>query len=100
MKNYCIDIDGTICTNTDGNYDKAEPFVNRINEINTLHKEGNKIILFTARGTGTGINWEDLTKTQLKNWNVSYDDLLFGKPEADVYIDDKANDIFGWFLKN
>tara|TARA_B100001113_G_C20989854_1_gene570020 strand:+ start:293 stop:586 length:294 start_codon:yes stop_codon:yes gene_type:complete len=97
MKNYCIDIDGTICTNTDGNYDKAEPFVNRINEINTLHKEGNKIILFTARGTGTGINWEDLTKTQLKNWNVSYDDLLFGKPEADVYIDDKASDMFGWF---
>jgi len=97
MKNYCIDIDGTICTNTNGNYDKAEPFVDRINEINTLHKEGNKIILFTARGTGTGINWEDLTKTQLKNWNVSYDDLLFGKPEADVYIDDKASDMFGWF---
>tara|TARA_B100000965_G_C19591860_1_gene758316 strand:+ start:2063 stop:2356 length:294 start_codon:yes stop_codon:yes gene_type:complete len=97
MKNYCIDIDGTICTNTDGNYDKAEPFLDRINEINRLHKEGNKIILFTARGTGTGINWEDLTKTQLKNWNVSYDDLFFGKPEADVYIDDKARDMFGWF---
>ena len=92
-----VDIDGTICTNTDGNYDKAEPFLDRINEINRLHKEGNKIILFTARGTGTGINWEDLTKTQLKNWNVSYDDLLFGKPEADVYIDDKASDMFGWF---
>ena len=61
---------------------------------------GNKIILFTARGTTTGVDWEDLTRKQLETWNVSYDDLLFGKPEADVYIDDKANDIFGWFLKN
>ena len=38
--------------------------------------------------------------SKIETWNVSYDDLLFGKPEADVYIDDKANDIFGWFLKN
>ncbi len=65
-----------------------------------VKNEGNKIILFTARGTTTGVDWEDLTRKQLETWNVSYDDLLFGKPEADVYIDDKANDIFGWFLKN
>ena len=56
--------------------------------------------MFTARGTTTGVDWEDLTRKQLETWNVSYDDLLFGKPEADVYIDDKADDIFGWFLKN
>ena len=100
LKTFCFDIDGTICSNTDGEYENAKPYIKRIEEINKLHNEGNKIILFTARGTTTGVDWEDLTRKQLETWNVSYDDLLFGKPEADVYIDDKANDIFGWFLKN
>jgi hypothetical protein len=97
MKKYCFDIDGTICTNTDGNYEDAKPYITRIKQINSLHKEGNKIILFTARGTTTGIDWRLLTEKQLKNWGVSYDELLFGKPEADKYIDDKADDIFNWF---
>ena len=100
MKNYCIDIDGTICTNTDGNYDKAEPFVDRINEINTLHKEGNKIILFTARGTGTGINWRDVTEFQFKKWNVKYHELKLGKPIYDLFIDDKNANSEQFFNEN
>ena len=97
MKKYCFDIDGTICSNTDGNYEDAKPYLARIKQINSLHKEGNKIILFTARRTTTGIDWRPLTEKQLKNWDVSYDELLFGKPEADKFIDDKAEDIFNWF---
>lgn len=97
MKKYCFDIDGTICSNTDGNYEDAKPYLARIKQINSLHEEGNKIILFTARGTTTGIDWRPLTEKQLKNWGVSYDELLFGKPEADKFIDDKAEDIFNWF---
>ena len=97
MKKYCFDIDGTICSNTDGNYEDAKPYLARIKQINSLHEEGNKIILFTVRGTTTGIDWRPLTEKQLKNWDVSYDELLFGKPEADKYIDDKADDIFNWF---
>ena len=27
-----------------------------------------------------------------------YDELLFGKPEADIFIDDKAEDVFNWFI--
>ena len=98
MKKYCIDIDGTICTNTNGNYEKAEPFPDRIEQINQLRKEGNKIILFTARGTSSGIDWEEVTKTQLNKWGLFYDELLFGKPEADIFIDDKAEDVFKWFI--
>ena len=33
MKNYCIDIDGTICSNTDGEYENAKPYIKRIEEI-------------------------------------------------------------------
>ncbi len=100
MKNYCIDIDGTICNNTYGDYKNAKPYFERIEEINKLHKDGNKIILFTARGTSSGIDWEETTKQQLDEWNLSYDELVFGKPEADIFIDDKAHDVFNWFSKN
>jgi len=97
MKTYCIDIDGTICTNTYGDYKNAEPYFERIEEINKLHRDGNKIILFTARGTSSGKDWKETTKRQLVDWGLSYDELLFGKPEADVFIDDKAQDVFSWF---
>ena len=33
--------------------------------INSLKKAGMKIIFFTARGSETGKNWENLTKKQL-----------------------------------
>lgn len=87
---YCIDIDGTICTNTDGKYEEAQPYHNRIRYINTLYKDGNQIILFTARGTTTGIDWREITRLQLISWEVKYHELILGKPFADIYIDDKA----------
>ena len=97
MKNFCFDIDGTICTITDGKYNEAEPYQDRISQLNKLHEEGNKIILFTARGTSTGIDWKDITIAQLDKWGVNYDELLFGIPEADFFVDDKATDLFNWF---
>tara|TARA_X000000368_G_scaffold419078_1_gene422141 strand:- start:10817 stop:11113 length:297 start_codon:yes stop_codon:yes gene_type:complete len=97
MKTYCFDIDGTICTQNSTEYDSASPFLDRIDKINNLYDAGNKIIFYTARGFVTGIDWEIVTKKQLKKWNVKYHELYFGKPAADVYIDDKHKDIFEWF---
>ena len=88
--NYCFDIDGTICTNTNGEYEKAEPFVDRINLVNKLYIEDHKIILFTARGSTTNLDWTELTKQQLKDWGVKYNELIFGKPDADIFVDDKG----------
>lgn len=90
---YCFDLDGTLCTNTDGCYDQAEPFPEVIEEVNRLRALGHHIIVFTARGSGTGIDWTNTTKKQLQQWSVSYDKLMFGKPAADVYVDDKAVNI-------
>ena len=87
---YCFDIDGTICSNTNGHYDQAQPIYERINIINKLYDEGNQIIFFTARGTSTKIDWKELTEKQLKEWNVNFHKLIFGKPEADLFIDDKG----------
>ena len=94
---YVFDIDGVICTNTNGLYRKAEPIPKHIRQINILFDNGNFITLHTARGGTTGYTWTDVTKAQLKKWGVKYHKLVMNKPEGDVYIDDKgmnSNDFF------
>lgn len=93
---YCFDIDGTICTNTDGEYGDAIPFYNTIEKVNNLYEKGNIIYFYTARGATTGFDWRELTYKQLNKWGVKYHDLFFGKPTADIYIDDKCINIKEW----
>ncbi|MFW6007782.1 MAG: cytidylyltransferase domain-containing protein [archaeon] len=98
-KKYVIDIDNTICYNNSSNtldYNKAKPIKENIKKVNHLYNAGNIIWFYTARGTETGIDWEEVTKNQLKEWKVKYHKLLFGKPSADVYVDDKALNIKDW----
>ena len=90
MTIYAFDIDGTICTNTNGEYEKAVPYPERIRAINYLYEQGNTIKIFTARGSTTGIDWNELIKSQLSKWGVNYHKIITGKPEADLFIDDKA----------
>ena len=96
---YCFDIDGTLCTKTYGSYEKAEPFPDRIAVVNSLHSQGHTIKLFTARGSTTGIEWRELTEHQLLKWKVRYHVLIMGKPEADIFIDDKAFNSDQWQWK-
>lgn len=91
---YCFDIDGVICTNTDGKYEEACPLYERIAVINDLFDSGHEILLFTSRGATTGKNWRILTEKQLKMWNVRYHELMTNKPHYDIIVDDKAiNDV-------
>lgn len=97
MSTYCFDIDGTLCITTDADYENSTPIKSRITVVNQLFNEGHKIILFTARGSKTGIDWTNLTTAQLNDWGVKYHVLKLGKPFADLYIDDKGmndNDFF------
>jgi glycerol-3-phosphate cytidylyltransferase len=88
---YCFDIDGVICTtDSSHNYNSAQPVLDVVEDIKRLHKEQHTIILYTARGSSSGINWETLTKEQLSNWGVPHHKLLLGKPSYDLFIDDKA----------
>lgn len=88
--NYYIDLDNTLCNTIDGDYVNATPIKERIEYVNSLKKEGNTITIWTARGSQSGIDYEELTKKQLAQWNVLHDKLLLGKPSYDVYIDDKS----------
>ncbi|MFN4276624.1 MAG: hypothetical protein ACK4FJ_09995 [Ferrovibrio sp.] len=93
---YCFDIDGTLCTNTYGAYEKAEPWPDRIAIVNALYDQGHTIKLFTARGTTTGIDWRAVTEAQMSRWGVRYHQLILGKPEADIFIDDRAFNSETW----
>lgn len=93
-----IDIDDTILTVINRDFVNAIPKENIINKINMLHKLGTRIILFTARGMKSQDNnvvkaelkYRVITEDWLKRNGVKYDELLFGKPNADYYVDDKA----------
>ena len=90
MLTYVVDIDGVICSNTYGKYNKAKPYKKIIKKINKMYYNHNTIVYFTARGSTTGINWTKLTKKQLKEWGCKYHKLIMGKPEGNFYIDDRA----------
>jgi hypothetical protein len=87
---YFVDIDGTICNNTFGDYERAIPVKENIKKINNLFDEGHTIIYWTARGTQTGKSWKELTLLQFKKWGVKFHDLKFQKPHYDLFIDDKS----------
>jgi len=85
-----VDVDGVLCNNTLGKYTKAEPIFENIAKINKLYDEGHIIIIWTARGGTTGINWFAVTLQQLKDWGVKYHELRMGKPPFARLIDDRA----------
>lgn len=90
----CCDIDGIIAAKTTTNsYEQSTAMSANIKVLNKLYESGHNITLFTARGYKTGIDWKQVTEEQLEKWGVKYHELIFGKPDADIYIDDKFFDI-------
>lgn len=93
-----FDLDGTLCTNTEGEYKDAKPLYERIAVVNSHYSAGDHITIMTARGMGRTNNnvdlakelFEELTKKQLFDWGVNYHSLILGKPSADLYVDDKG----------
>ena len=91
---YIVDIDQTICmtpcVNGKHRYDLSDPFPQRIDKINKLYDQGHTIIYWTARGSGSGIDWTELTTKQLNDWGCKFHEVRLGKPSYDIWIDDKA----------
>jgi capsule biosynthesis phosphatase len=96
-----MDMDGTICEDTDGtNYKGAAPRPEVIRRVNKYWQDGWEVIIFTARGMRSfngdlqiiEMTYRKLTEHWLKENRVMYDKLIFGKPSADLYVDDKAID--------
>ncbi len=99
---YCFDLDETLCVTPRSRiYADAVPYSKMIQYVNALHEAGNHITIFTARGSTSGVDYNQLTKSQLKTWGVKYDLLIDkGKPSYDIFIDDKAYNTTHWRLKH
>jgi len=100
---YCFDIDGTLCHTPNNHlgkpdYENAKPYPFMVQQVNRLYDQGNYIIMQTARGKGSGIDWAEYTKEQLKKWGYKYHELfpMFCKPTADIFVDDKGINVEDW----
>lgn len=92
-----IDIDDTICRlRIPKNYYSATPIAKAINKVNRLFEEGNIIVMWTARGTVSGIDFRRMTELQLEAWGLKYHELKMGKPAYDLFIDDKNINSVDW----
>ena len=99
-KRICFDLDGTLVTRPkeNGNYETVEPIQKNIDYLNFLRKTGNTIIIYTARRMKThngdqGKVIKDIGKITLETldkFGIYYDEIYFGKPYADFYVDDLA----------
>jgi nucleoside-diphosphate-sugar epimerase len=87
---FVIDVDGVVASLTSGNdYKLCEPLTSNIEAVNRLYDAGHRIVMMTARGSATGIDWSEQTRAQFERWGLKYHDLHFGKPAADYYVDDR-----------
>ena len=93
-----FDLDGVICElkKPSESYADVIPKNDIIEKMKDLKKNGHYLIIHTGRHMRTCDGdvskvIEKIGKTTedwLKKWNVPYDELIFGKPYADMYIDD------------
>lgn len=92
----CVDLDGVICNEPDmeppKRYKHVEIYTEAIKFIRTLFELGYEVIIYSARFEED----RELTEKILDNNDIPYDNLILGKPYADVYIDDRAIEFDGW----
>ena len=96
----CFDLDNTLVTypRISGDYTSVLPVQPMIDLARKMKSEGHTIIIHTARRMKThaynvGAVYRDIgriTFDTLDKFNIPYDELIFGKPYADIYIDDRA----------
>ena len=88
-----IDIDGTICTEEKQfSRSMAKPLKGAQKALSKLKAEGHIIILYSSR------NWAEyeMTIDWLNKHKFPFDQLILGKPQGDIWIDDRALKFSSW----
>ena len=95
-----IDLDGTICPIKKSGecYEDLKPFDGAIEKLHEMQKAGHYIIIQTARNMATQEsnlgrvmkNIGKVTLDWLAKYEIPHDEIYFGKPNAHLYIDDRA----------
>jgi len=93
-----FDLDGVICElkKPSESYADVIPKNDVIEKMKELKEDGHYLIIHTARHMRTCDGDVSkviekigkITEDWLEEWKVPYDELIFGKPHADIYIDD------------
>ena len=102
----CIDLDGVICQlRAPGqNYADLAPVPGAVEKLRELRAAGHYIIIATARHMKTCegnlgqvlARQGGVTLAWLERYGIEYDEIYFGKPHAQVYLDDNAVRFEGW----
>ena len=101
---FCFDLDNTLVSypKVPNDYSTVLPIQKNINFLKYLKSFGHTIIIHTARRMKThksnlGAVTADIGKVTfetLDKFDIPYDEIYFGKPHADFYIDDNAISAF------
>lgn len=101
-----IDLDGTICTlkTSTETYADVQVKPGARDFIRNLRQEGHYIIIQTARNMATCEsnlgkvmkNVGKVTLEWLEKHEIEYDEIYFGKPNGQLYIDDRAFRFSDW----
>ena len=96
----CFDFDNTLVSYpaVKGDYSTVKPITKNIKFLRLLKDLGHTIIIYTARkmrthGGNVGKVVADISQVTLdtlNKFNIPYDEIYFGKPYANFYIDDLA----------
>ena len=101
-----VDLDGVLCPirREEEAYGDLEPVLGAVEAIERLRAAGHYIIIQTARNMATQEsnvgrvlkNIGKVTLDWLEQHGIDYDEIHFGKPNAHIYIDDRAVRFEDW----
>lgn len=101
MKRLIVDLDDTICSTINGDYQNSTPDKQLIEKLQQYKRDGFEIVINTSRNVRTyngnvgkiNVNTLPIIIDWLGKNNVPYDEIYVGKPWCGYegfYIDDKA----------
>ena len=113
----CFDLDNTLVSypKIDKDYSSVLPIEENIKFLKYLKNFGHTIIIYTSRRMKTHVGNQGrlladigkITFDTLEKFEIPFDEIYFGKPDADFYIDDKAISVYenlekelGFYLDN
>lgn len=89
-------MDGTICDEPNiappEKYKHSKVYPEAITFLRALKERGHEVIIYSSRHSED----RELTEKFLEENNVPFDELVLGKPRAELYIDDRAMKFKGW----
>ena len=109
---FCFDLDGTLVSHPQDKVTPCQLLGSAVELLRQLHSAGHTIIITTSRGMPHGGGVDRAVAEQgyetfklLEEFAIPYDELHFGKPHADVYVDAHAissqgdlNRDLGWYM--